>query len=130
GIYRTRKQDFALKVKESSWRAFKKKCKEITRKTKPYSFEYRVHKLKKELGQGWIGYYRYAGIKERLNRLDRWLGSRLRYCIWKSLKRIRTRIRNLKRLGVPIPSVIQHKSKKIFKYIKNIIIFATNNICY
>lgn len=100
GIYRTRKQDFALKVKEDSWRKFKQKCKEITRKTKPYSFDYRVQKLK-ELGQGWIAYFRYAGLHERLNRLDRWLGSRLRCCIWKTWKRVRTRIRNLKRLGVP-----------------------------
>ena len=106
GIYRTRKHVFALKVSEASWRTFKKKCKELTRKTKPYSFSYRVHKLK-ELGRGWIAYFRYANIKERLSRLDHWLGSRLRYCIWKTWKRIRTRIRNLKRLGVPIPLAVK-----------------------
>jgi len=106
GIYRTRKQVFALRVKADSWRVFKKKCKEITRKTKPYSFAYRVRKLR-ELGQGWIAYFRYAGLHERLNRLDRWLGSRLRYCIWKTWKRVRTRIRNLKRLGVPPPLAVK-----------------------
>ena len=61
----------------------------------------------KELGRGWITYFRYAGLKDRLYRLDRWLGSRLRYCIWKTWKRIRTRIRNLKRLGVPLPLAIK-----------------------
>lgn len=106
GIYRTRKQTFALKVTESSWQSFKRKCKQITRKTKPFSFDYRVWKLK-ELGQGWISYFKYAGLKERLNRLDRWLGSRLRYCIFKTWKRIRTRIRNLKRLGVPLSLAIK-----------------------
>jgi RNA-directed DNA polymerase len=106
GIYRTRQQNFALKVSETSWQRFKSKCKEITRKTKPYSYDYRVRKLR-ELGQGWISYFRYAGLGERLKRLDHWLGSRLRYCIWKTWKRIRTRIRNLARLGVPKPLAIK-----------------------
>lgn len=106
GIYRTRKQDFALRVTNESWRGFKAKCKQITRKTKPYSFDYRVFKLK-ELGIGWINYFRYAGLKDRLDRLDHWLGSRLRYCIWKTWKRVRTRIRNLRRLGVPTPLAIK-----------------------
>lgn len=106
GIYRTRQQKFALKVSETSWERFKSKCKEITRKTKPYSYDYRVRKLR-ELGQGWISYFRYAGLGERLKRLDHWLGSRLRYCIWKTWKRVRTRIRNLARLGVPKPLAIK-----------------------
>lgn len=106
GIYRTRQQKFALKVSETSWQRFKSKCKEITRKTKPYSYDYRVRKLR-ELGQGWIAYFRYAGLGERLKRLDHWLGSRLRYCIWKTWKRVRTRIRNLARLGVPKPLAIK-----------------------
>lgn len=106
GIYRTRKQTFALKVTDESWRRFKNKCKQITRKTKPFSLDYRVAKLK-ELGRGWINYFKFANIKQRLSRLDNWLGSRLRYCIFKTWKRIRTRIRNLKRLGVPLPLAIK-----------------------
>ena len=39
--------------------------------------------------------------KTRLTGLDRLLGSRLRHCVWKSWKRIRTRIRNLIKLGLP-----------------------------
>lgn len=100
GIYRMRNQKFGLKVSEKSWCKFKQNCKLLTRKSRPYSLTERIEKLC-ELGRGWIGYFRYANIKSRLFELDRLLSSRLRYCIWKSWKRIRTRIRNLKRLGVP-----------------------------
>lgn len=101
GIYRKRDQRFGLKVTESSWRKFKQKCKEITRKSKPYSLVERTEKLR-QLGYGWISYFRYAGLKSRLTDLERFLAGRLRYCIWKSWKRLRTRIRNLKRLGIPL----------------------------
>jgi len=100
GIYRMRNQKFGLKVSEKSWLKFKQKCKQISRKSRPYSLIDRIEKLR-SLGYGWIGYFRYANIKARLYDLDRLLTSRLRYCIWKSWKRIRTRIRYLKRLGVP-----------------------------
>jgi len=101
GIYRKRDQSFGLKVTESSWRKFKQRCREITRKSRPYSLTERTEKLR-ELGYGWISYFRYAGLKSRLTELDGFLAGRLRYCIWKSWKRIRTRIRNLKRLGIPL----------------------------
>jgi group II intron reverse transcriptase/maturase len=100
GIYRMRSQKFGLKVIESNWQKFMRKCKAITKKSHPYSFDERVARLR-EYCTGWIGYFRYANIKTRLIGLDRLLGSRLRYCIWKSWKRIRTRIRNLIKLGLP-----------------------------
>lgn len=100
GIYRMRNQNFGLKVIESNWQKFVRKCKAITKKSYPLSFDERVRRLK-ELCFGWIGYFRYANIRTRLIGLDRLLGSRLRYCIWKSWKRIRTRIRNLIKLGLP-----------------------------
>ena len=100
GIYRMRTQKFGLKVMDSNWRKFVRKCKVLTRKSTPLSFDDRVLKLR-EYCTGWIGYFRYANIKTRLTGLDRLLGSRLRYCIWKSWKRVRTRIRNLIKLGLP-----------------------------
>lgn len=100
GLYRMRSQKFGLRVIESNWDKFVRRCKSITKKSHPFSYEERVAKLK-EYCAGWIGYFRYAHIKTRLIGLDRLLGSRLRYCIWKSWKRIRTRIRNLMKLGLP-----------------------------
>lgn len=95
-----RNQKFGLKVMESNWQKFIRKCKAITKKSYPLSYDERVYKLR-EYCTGWIGYFRYANIKTRLTEFDRLLGSRLRYCIWKSWKRIRTRIRNLIKIGIP-----------------------------
>jgi RNA-directed DNA polymerase len=81
GIYRMRSQKFGLKVIESNWQKFVRKCKAITRKSYPISYDERVARLK-EYCSGWIGYFRYANIKTRLIGLDRLLGIRLRYCIW------------------------------------------------
>jgi group II intron reverse transcriptase/maturase len=105
GIYRMRNQKFGLKVMESNWQKFVRKCKDITKKTKPYSLDERFHKLR-ELGYGWIGYFKFARIKTRLAKLDSLLMGRLRYCIWKSWKRLRTRIRNLRRMGVSLHDAI------------------------
>jgi group II intron reverse transcriptase/maturase len=105
GIFRMRNQKFGLKVMESNWQKFVRKCKDITKKTKPYSLDERFHKLR-ELGYGWIGYFKFARIKTRLAKLDSLLMGRLRYCIWKSWKRLRTRIRNLRRMGVSLHDAI------------------------
>ena len=50
--------------------------------------------------KGWINYYKYADIKTLLIRIDEWYRRRLRMIIWKQWKRVRTRGRNLMKLGV------------------------------
>lgn len=86
---------------EESWVKLKRSIKAITKKTLPYSFEMRMHKLK-EVYRGWVTYFRLAQMQERLKTLDSWLRNRIRYCIWHDWKKPQTRRRNLKRLGVPI----------------------------
>src|SRR6185312_7528124 len=50
---------------------------------------------------GWIGYFRIASAKSHCERFDQWIRRRLRMCLWKQWKRVRTRIRELRALGVP-----------------------------
>ena len=50
--------------------------------------------------RGWVSYFRYAYAKTHLQSMDEWLRRRIRMCIWKSWKRIRTRIRNLIMCGI------------------------------
>ena len=72
---------YQLVVEEKRWKTFKAKLKEITRKTKPMSFDQRMQKLK-EVHRGWINYFKFASIYNKLNELDGWLRNRIRYCIW------------------------------------------------
>lgn len=50
--------------------------------------------------KGWINYYKYADINTLLIRTDEWYRRRLRMIIWKQWKRVRTRGRNLIKLGI------------------------------
>ncbi len=58
-----------------------KKVKEITRKTRPLSFDQRVEELNDYL-TGWLGYFRHANMQNKLKELDVRIRCRLRYCIW------------------------------------------------
>jgi len=90
---------YQLVVAAKSWKNLKARLKEITRKTKPYSFDERMKKLK-EVFKGWLQYFRMANITGKLKTLDGWLRNRIRYCIWHHWKKRERKRKNLLRLGV------------------------------
>ena len=49
---------------------------------------------------GWVNYYGLADAGKRMRNLDEWIRRRLRACIWKQWKKIKTRHDNLVRLGI------------------------------
>ena len=61
--------------------------------------DYRLLKLK-QLIKGWVNYFRIADMKSLVRELDEWTRRRLRMCIWKQWKKVRTRFRNLMELGL------------------------------
>ncbi len=74
------KGKYQLVVTDKRWRTLKMKLKEITRKTSPMSFNERIEKLN-QVTRGWINYFKYASIHQKLSDIDGWLRNRLRYCI-------------------------------------------------
>ena len=78
----------------------KEKVRELTNRTRSMSMESRITKLNQYL-IGWIGYFRLASAKGHCEKLDQWIRRRLRMCLWKQWKRVRTRIRELRALRVP-----------------------------
>lgn len=93
------KGKYQLVVQEKRLDNLKSKIKELTRKTSPMSFDQRIHKLK-EVYRGWINYFKFAGIYNKLKELDGWLRNRIRYCIWHQWKKSERKRKNLLRLGV------------------------------
>ena len=79
---------------------FKEKVRELTNRTRLMSMENRIMQLNRYL-MGWIGYFRLASVKGHCEKFDQWIRRRLRMCLWKQWKRVRTRIRELRALGVP-----------------------------
>ena len=66
----------------------------------------RVNSLKewaKRLWQyvrGWVQYFKRAQMSAWLKQVDMWMRRRIRMVFWKKWKRVRTRYRNLRRLGL------------------------------
>ncbi|WP_233566833.1 group II intron maturase-specific domain-containing protein [Cohnella endophytica] len=56
--------------------------------------ESRLKELNRYL-MGWIGYFRLASAQTHCERLDEWM------CLWKQRKLPKSRLRNLRALGVP-----------------------------
>jgi hypothetical protein len=91
--------DYHLIVGKKSWKTLKEKLREVTRKTKPYTFDLRMTKLK-EIQRGWVQYFRLADTLRKLKDLDGWVRSRIRYCIWHSWKKPIRRYKSLIRMGI------------------------------
>jgi group II intron reverse transcriptase/maturase len=93
------KGKYQIVVSKQGWQGLKRKLKQATKKTKPYSLSERLQKLK-SIYKGWINYYRLASIHAKLKAIDEWLRNRLRYCIWHDWKKPERKRKNLIRLGV------------------------------
>ena len=78
----------------------KTKIRQITARNKPVSIAERIGRLNTYLG-GWMGYFALAETPSVFEELDGWIRRRLRLCLWKQWKRVRTRYRELRALGLP-----------------------------
>lgn len=88
-----------IRIHEKSYERFKTKVREITNRNTGISMEMRLKKLNK-VTMGWLNYFAVAKAKSKIIELEQWIRRRLRACIWKQWKKIRTKYMNLKRLGV------------------------------
>lgn len=75
------------------------KIKELTGRSNGLGNDLRKGKLSYFI-KGWINYFKYADIKKLLTKTDSWYRRRLRMVIWKQWKKVRTRWRNLIKLGI------------------------------
>ena len=85
------------RLHSESIKKMKDKIRELTSRSNGWSYEYRKQRLQWYI-RGWSNYFSLAGYKRNLEDWDKWLRHRIRMCIWKSWKRVRTRYRNLQKL--------------------------------
>lgn len=86
-------------ISKQSLEKHKGKLRDILSRSKPMTLEQRIIKLN-QINIGWINYYGIAKCKGIVVQLDKWIRQRLRMCIWKQWKKVRTRYKNLKKLGL------------------------------
>ncbi|WP_020427252.1 group II intron reverse transcriptase/maturase [Paenibacillus riograndensis] len=78
----------------------KKKLKELTSRSQGRNVPQVMEKVKVYI-RGWIGYFYVADIKRILQSWSEWLRRRLRMYIWKQWKKPKTKVQNLRKLGIP-----------------------------
>lgn len=97
-FYRT-KEKWETRIAPKSLKRVKEKIRAKTKRNDPSNTGEKIKKLEAII-EGWVSYFRIARAKSAMRMLDEMVRSRLRTGIWKQWKRPRTRIRNLKKLGV------------------------------
>lgn len=75
------------------------KIKKLTKRNWSVELGYRLLKLK-QLLIGWINYFRIASMKIFLLRLDQNLRRKIRVIIWKQWKKVKTKYKALRQLGI------------------------------
>lgn len=99
GFYPARGGEYRFRLTLATKARIWTQIKELTARSWSVAMEYRIDRLNKYL-RGWLGYFALADAKSFLTRLDEHIRRRLRMCVWKQWKCIRTKIRNLRRLGI------------------------------
>lgn len=92
-------RDRCIRLAPQTVAKVKDRIRSYTRRSQPLAMKDRVRLLNQYLG-GWIGYFALAETPSVFRGLEEWIRRRLRMCQWKQWKRVRTRVRELRALGL------------------------------
>ena len=88
-----------LRVHPKSVRKMKNRIRELTNRSNGWRNEYRALKLTQFI-RGWVNYFGMADMKKLLKETDGWLRHKIRAIYWKQWKKVKTKYKELKALGV------------------------------
>lgn len=109
-FYRYRGQ-CRFRVHPKSIAKMKDKIRELTKRSNGWGNEYRALKLTQFI-RGWVKYFGMADMKSLLTRTDEWLRHKIRAIYWKQWKKVKTRYRKLKELGMKEEYIQWHASMR------------------
>ncbi|MFI8715163.1 group II intron reverse transcriptase/maturase [Brevibacillus brevis] len=99
GFSFTNAKQARIRLHPKSLLKLKEKIRFITNPVWSISMDERIRKLNQYL-MGWVGYFALADAKKILQSIEEWIRRRLRLCLWSQWKRIKTRYRELRSLGL------------------------------
>jgi RNA-directed DNA polymerase len=99
-VYTQKGMSLGIRVAPKTLKRVKDKLRELTDRNRSENLEQRIVKVNDYI-RGWIAYFALADAKKMLAALHGWVCRRLRACVWKQWKRVRTRIREMRALGFP-----------------------------
>ena len=98
GFYKN-KDGFRMRVHKKAQLKMRKRARELTSRRKVNSYtEWR--KSIRQYVVGWTNYYKLADMGNFLQSTDKWMRRRIRMVFWKKWKRVKTRYKNLRKLGI------------------------------
>ena len=100
-----------FRVHPKSVAKMKAKLKELTSRSNGWGNEYRALKLTQFI-RGWVNYFGLADMKSMLNQTDEWLRHRIRAIYWKQWKKVRTRYKRLRSIGMEEKQVHRHANNR------------------
>ncbi len=100
GFSFTAQREAKIRIAPKSLKRVKDNIRSLTRATDPSPMEVIIEDLNRYL-MGWMGYYALIETPSPLKELDSWIRRRLRLILWARCKRVRTRYRVLRALGLP-----------------------------
>ena len=118
GFYYTETGKIKPKPHLKSINKFKRKLKQLTKRSWSISLEDRITKLNQVI-RGWINYFRIADMKTNMTKIGEHLRRRIRCVIWKQLKIASKRISALIKLGADIKQAkaIAYSRKMLLEFI-------------
>ena len=127
GFYYTKTGIIKPKPHLKSIQKFKRKLKQLTKRSLSISLDKRFVKLNQVI-RGWINYFRIADMKTYMQSITSHLNRRIRCIIWKQWKVPNKRIENLRKLGCDEEQAkaIAYSRKKYWNTSLYISIFITN----
>lgn len=99
GFSFTRGQEPRRRIAPKALERFKRRIRELTRRTRGVSVERIVADVATYL-RGWHGYFRFCETRSVLRDLDSWVRRRLRAVVWKQWKRGRRRFAELRKRDI------------------------------
>jgi hypothetical protein len=100
-----------LRVHPKSIIKMKKRIKELTNRSNGWGYKKRRTKLNEYI-RGWVNYFKLADVKTFLKKFDEYYRRRIRMVYWKQWKRIRTRFRYLRKLGIDKQKAYEYASTR------------------
>lgn len=106
-----RDKEGRLRLHPKTITKMKARIKELTSRSNGWGNARRKEALRQYI-TGWVNYFKLADMKSLLPKVDEWYRRRLRMIIWKQWKRIKTRLRNLIKLGIDKHKAWEHANTR------------------
>jgi group II intron reverse transcriptase/maturase len=100
-----------LRIHPKSVAKMRGQIRELTSRSNGWGNARRKEALKQFI-VGWVNYYRLADMQKLMLKTDEWYRRRIRMVVWKQWKQIRTRAKNLVRLGISSPKSWEYANSR------------------